>query len=270
MVRNSRGFTLAEALVAVAISATVGAAMWAVIENAIGSSAYFTDRQELDEAMRQAQFLLLRPDTCHDNLLAPGDVPVTFTGSTVQIAALRNRMAGPGMEGLLLRSNTDFGKIRIGQMTLEESTPNAVRPTQIIYAGTTAIVHDVFFVTLNIPATTRNGRTLDRRQIPLKILVPRPPDPQQIRRCFIQNRENQMCAAFGGSFEEETGNCNMPVCNDTNVAFPCPPKPGWTCSPPVYFWGFTNDPNSANLGPRCLCAQSCQPPPPAGGPGGGY
>lgn len=267
MKTRNAGFSLVEALVALSISAVVGAAMWAVIQNAVGSSTYFSDRQELDEVMRLTQFALMNQLECHNNIRMAGDTDVPFgQGQRVNIDVVKSR--SQGADNILLRSNQDYGRLRIGQITLEESTQNAMIPQQIIYEGGVGIRYNVFFAVLNIPAASRTGRLLDRRQVPLKVFVPallQPPGTpnqlQVVRKCFVRNVENQTCGSFGGVFNPTTGTCDMPPCDAANVQEACPPNDGWTCSPPVYFWGFLNDPNAPRPpGPRCICYESCQPP----------
>ncbi len=271
MKNRKTGFSLVEALVAIAISTVVGTAMWALIDNAVGSSNYFTDRQELDEAMRLTQFALMNEIECPNNIRTLGDNPVPFgQNQRAQIDIIKSRSQGE--DNILFRSNQTYGRLRIGQITLEESTQNAVIPQQIVYEGGQAIRYDAFFAVLNIPATARSGKLLDRRQVPLKVFVPAaiqppgtPPQPQVVRKCFVRNIENQTCGSFGGLFNPATGTCDMPACNLATVNDPCPDPGGWTCSPPAYFWGFYSDPNdpSRRLVPRCICYQSCQPPAPA-------
>lgn len=262
-----KGISLVEALVAVSISAVIGTAMWALIDNAVDTTNTFSDRQELNEALRQIQFILMRDTDCAQNMRGPGDTPIQFRAN--QRAAV-DTISSPaqGGQNILLQSNQDFGRIRIGQITIEESTQNAAIQQQIIYENTTAIRYDVFFAVLTIPATSRNGRIMNPRQVPLKVFVPSvlqpagtPPQPQEIRKCYVRNIENQTCGSFGGSFNNVSGTCDMPACDATTVQDDCPPQT-WTCGPRAYFWGYVNDPATGIEGPRCICNQTCTPPAP--------
>lgn len=265
---GSKGISLVEALVAVSISAVIGTAMWALIDNAVDTTNTFSDRQEMNEALRQIQFILMRDTDCAENMRGPSDAPIPFRAN--QRAAVDSiKSSAPGGGNILLQSDQDFGRIRIGQITIEESTDDAATQQQIIYENSTAIRYDVFFATLTIPATSRSGRALRAGQIPLKVFVPSavqpagtPPQTQEIRKCYVRNIENQTCGSFGGSFNNATGTCDMPTCDAATVQDDCPPQT-WSCGPRAYFWGYVNDPATGIEGPRCICNQTCTPPAPA-------
>ncbi len=277
---NAKGFSLTEALAALAISTVVGAAMWSVIQNALDSSNQFVDRQELDELARQSQYILMREQTCANAMRradgSPGGVPVTFdavTGTGVVDSIVSQNEALE--DSILVQAGQNFGRVRVETMTLRKSIANSASTPELVYrrgdANPTPM--DTYLVNLEITTRNRSGRALPPRALPLKIYVNR--TTNLIENCFVTHGDNQTCASFGGQFNANRGICEMPVCNATVAqATPggstdCPPPSG-TCSAAVYFWSFRSasaDPTVPS-DPVCLCSRSCLPPAPAPTPGG--
>lgn len=283
-----KGFSIVEVLVAVAISSVVGAAMWTLIDNALSNSSYYLDRQEYDDAIRQIQFVLMRSDQCADALGSTDDTPgtphqrVSFDGSATNVFGIFSKSldgAGVARSVRLVQSNAPYGRVRIGQMTLQETRPNTGRSQEVLYEPNPtnpkvplAVTYDTYLVSLVIPGATRTGKDLSTGQfsqtgetrfasssIPFKVYVKR--GTSRIDRCILSNVDNQMCGAFGGLYSSTTKKCEMDDCNASSprLALDCPTSSFTTCTK-SYFWGYTSD--NTNTEPVCLCQLTCVAPPP--------
>jgi len=270
----SKGFTIIEVIVALAISTVVGAAMWTLIDSAMSSSSYFLDRQELDDAMRLVQFTLHREEQCREALrdgagnririnINPGNGQ--WQPAEVNVATISNR-ANDGSATTLIQSTQRFGRLSIGQMVIRETVANSGRAQERIYrpdpndpTRPVEVTYDTYLASLLIPANARDGKLLETRQLPFKIYVH--PGTREIESCFLSADDNQTCGAFGGTFDDVSGRCRMNQCNDITVNVPCQPLTtglASTCTAPVYFWGFESDGNT--MTPVCICHQVCSPP----------
>lgn len=285
---NKRGFTIVEALAALAISTVVGAAMWSLIQNALSSSNQFVDKQEFDEAIRQTQYILMHEQTCAKAMRinfggSPFGADVVFSNGTGNV----DMIVRPGtpavgatpavQESILLQVDPGagtpiyYGRIKITNMILRKTVASAQPVSEWVYKenNPTPLRVDSYMVNLEISAANRRDqRTLAPKSIPMKIYVN--PTTNTIENCFVTFEDNQTCASFGGTFNSATGICQMGVCNATvaRATLPastdCPPRPTTgTCSSEVYYWGFRSDyvNPAAPSQPVCLCARSCSFPP---------
>ncbi len=271
-----KGFSIVEVLVAISISSVVGVAMWALIENALVSSGYYLDRQEFDEAIRQVQFLLMRTEQCASALGSNDDDPATNTvhapvafvpngagvyqANVFAIFSKNTDATNAVFSTKLVQSNQPYGRVKIGQISLQETVEATSRGTEVIYNGTTPVTYNTFLVSLVVPASTRSDRLFEPRPMPFKIYVN--PANNNIEKCYLSFDDNQTCGSFGGQFNPASGKCEMTECNATSGALrvPCQTPGSPNCTKQIYFWGFESDGTTTT--PVCICQQSCLPPPP--------
>lgn len=258
MIRLINGFSLVEVLVAVTISSVVGVAMYALIETSLNSSSQYLDRQEFDEAVRQVQFLMIRPEQCGQALGGPAGAvtgtihprlqvpqlspPATSTTPSpgnfpqVTVDAIYTRStdsSGAVRSTRLIQSNAQFGRINIGPIQLVETTPLAGRSVEIIYRdpsgqnpGNVAVPYETYLVSLVLNGSTRAGRPFESRHVPFKIYVH--PVNRTVDLCIMSDVDTQTCASFGGEFNATEGVCDLPPCGPP----PPPPPPGQPPPPP--------------------------------------
>ncbi len=270
----SKGFSLVEVLVAVAITSIVGAMVATLMSHMGNVASFYSTKEDYDSIYRATQLLLLNEQMCKYALHDSGGAvshfdptvgsavnPVKTQLDAVFMASPTNPTTGTDLVKVGVKYSN---RLQIQSIHLQEHSPNTGRGTVFIPDGAgNPISYKTFLVDLHIAATNlAGGPALAVKPVPLTIVVN---SSNLIIDCFATSSSAALCAVLHAALDPVTGQCMIPECSATMASPPScsPPNNPTDCTTPIYFLAF-----STGGTPTCQCVRSCTGPAgPAGATG---
>lgn len=253
------GFSLIEAMIAMAIMAIVSLAMSSMLSYLFKSQNLASSKQDLAQAALLVQGALSNANICASSLLDAANAPIVYNGAVTNVASIKN---GPTT---FLAVNTNYSPLLT--ITRMQILPSGVPATTItVPAGSTNPLpgtYSQWIISLQIVgAAVNNTAAIAPKKINLTVYTDA---TQHIKYCAPVMTTSESCSALSMTFNPSTQNCQLGVCSATTVTagYDCPytVASNPSCTAPVYFWSFRGTGTTAT--PICVCSQVCTSPPPA-------